>query len=117
MRYADSLLSDGEAVVLRHRQHWLALIVEARLGLVLVALAVVLLGVVVANPFGQQPDVFNNAISYVALASLVVGLILTGIHYWQWWAQDYMITNRRILKVEGIINKRSSDSSLEKIND
>jgi hypothetical protein len=28
-----------------------------------------------------------------------------------------MITNRRVIKVEGIINKRSADSSLEKIND
>jgi uncharacterized membrane protein YdbT with pleckstrin-like domain len=27
------------------------------------------------------------------------------------------VTNRRVLKVEGIINKRSADSSLEKIND
>jgi hypothetical protein len=37
--------------------------------------------------------------------------------YWSWWAQDYLVTNRRVLKVEGIINKRAADSSLEKIND
>jgi len=36
---------------------------------------------------------------------------------WQWWAQDYAVTNRRLLKVTGILNKRSADSSLEKIND
>ena len=37
--------------------------------------------------------------------------------YWRWLSQDYLITNRRVVKVEGIINKRSADSSLEKIND
>ena len=31
--------------------------------------------------------------------------------------QDYLVTNRRVLKVEGILKKRSADSSLEKIND
>ena len=28
-----------------------------------------------------------------------------------------MVTNRRVMKVEGILKKRSADSSLEKIND
>ena len=34
-----------------------------------------------------------------------------------WSAQDYLVTNRRVIKVEGILNKHSADSSLEKIND
>jgi hypothetical protein len=34
-----------------------------------------------------------------------------------WYSEDYLVTNRRVLKVEGIVNKRSADSSLEKIND
>ena len=36
---------------------------------------------------------------------------------WGWSAEDYIVTNRRVLKVEGILNKHSADSSLEKIND
>ena len=36
---------------------------------------------------------------------------------WRWSAQDYLVTNLRVIKVEGIINKHSADSSLEKIND
>ena len=43
--------------------------------------------------------------------------MIFALRLWQWWAQDYMITNRRLLKVTGILNKRSGDSSLEKIND
>lgn len=52
-----------------------------------------------------------------ALFSLVLGVLLFALRYWQWWAQDYLITNRRLIKVTGIFNKHSSSSSLEKIND
>ena len=115
MRYADSLLSPGEVVVRRSRQHWLALLIEARSGVALIALAILLLVTVVVVSFPNEA--VRNVISLVALVALVVGLVLFLVQYWQWWAQDYLITNRRILKVEGIINKRSADSSLEKIND
>ena len=112
MRYADSLLADGEVVVVRSRQHWLALLIEGRAGVALLMVGLVL--VVVAANLNQSA---RDIVSLIALVSLVVGLLLFGLQAWQWWAQDYMITNRRILKVEGIINKRSADSSLEKIND
>ena len=31
--------------------------------------------------------------------------------------QEYVLTNRRVIQVEGVVNKRAADSSLEKIND
>ncbi|HEX7398157.1 MAG TPA: PH domain-containing protein, partial [Candidatus Limnocylindrales bacterium] len=48
---------------------------------------------------------------------LVLGAVDIIWIYLHWWAEDYVITNRRILKVEGLFNKRAADSSLEKIND
>ena len=48
---------------------------------------------------------------------LVVGLVWFGIVYFTWRAQEYIITNRRVLKVEGLLDKKSGDSSLDKIND
>jgi uncharacterized membrane protein YdbT with pleckstrin-like domain len=48
---------------------------------------------------------------------LVGGLAWMGLVWWGWLSQDYIVTNRRVLKVEGILTKRSADSSLEKIND
>ena len=56
-------------------------------------------------------------LGWIALASLVVGILLFFLHAWRWWAQDYIVTNRRIMKVEGVFNKHAADSSLEKIND
>jgi hypothetical protein len=48
---------------------------------------------------------------------LLVALAWLTQIYLTWYSQDYVITNRRVMKVEGILKKRSADSSLEKIND
>ena len=114
MRYADTLLADGEVITRRARQHWLALLIEARWALAAFLVAIVALALVVLfDPEG----VLRDATSWVALGALGVGIVLFFVHAWRWWAQDYLVTNRRILKVEGVFNKRSADSSLEKIND
>jgi hypothetical protein len=34
-----------------------------------------------------------------------------------WWNERYIITNRRVMEVRGIINKNVRDSALEKVND
>jgi membrane protein YdbS with pleckstrin-like domain len=114
MRYADTLLIQGEEVALRTRQHWLAVVIAARYGLVLWVAAVVLL---VAGSFFRVTGQAANLIGVVALVLFIVGLLIVIIRYWQWWAQDYMVTSRRLMKVWGVLNKRSVDSALEHIND
>jgi uncharacterized membrane protein YdbT with pleckstrin-like domain len=116
MRYADGLLAGGEVVIRRSRQHWIALLVESTNGLVLWALALGawILGSVVLSPINGD---LGQLAGYLALGCLLAGLVIFVRQLWEWWAQDYLITNLRIVKVEGILNKRSADSSLEKIND
>lgn len=114
-RYADSLLTQGEQIVLRSRQHWLALLSKARDALLLWLLGFVLIAVVIF--FNVAPGLLRDLISLLIIVFFALGLIIFAYRLWQWWAQDYVITNRRLLKVTGILNKRSADSSLEKIND
>lgn len=115
MRYADSLLTEGEVIVLRTRQHWLALLVQARAAIGLWLLGLLLLGGVIF--FDVAPGVGRDVLSGIAIVLLVLGLLIFLYRLWHWSAQDFMVTNRRLLKVTGILNKRSADSSLEKIND
>ncbi len=115
MRYSDTLLTEGEEIVRRSRQHWLALLSKARAALLLWLIGIALLVVIVW--FNVQPGLLRDIISVTSLAVLALGVIIFVYRFWQWWAQDYIITNRRLLKVTGILNKRSGDSSLEKIND
>lgn len=111
--YADRLLSDGEHIILRSRQHWLATVIDGRYPWLLLIASVVLLILSVNIGPGPVKDVLGIA----TLAGIVIALLWLVKIYWTWLSEDYLVTNRRVLKVEGIINKRSADSSLEKIND
>ena len=70
---------------------------------------------------GLDPDGVSGTIR--TLASLIfVVLLVGGIASFLWEAlryrhQEYVITNRRVMQVGGVVNKHSTDSSLEKIND
>ena len=112
--YSESLLAPGETVVYRSHQHWLSLILDSRIAIVLWAIVVGAVIVSFINPF-------NGLIAQTLLAlegiALVGGIIVVAWRWWNWRQEEYLITNRRLLKVTGVINKRSGDSSLEKIND
>ena len=115
-RYADRLLADGERVALRGRQHVLATFIEGRLAWAIFVAALVI--VILVTQLGPNtPDLVRQALSWIGLVLLLVGLAWLTQIYVSWYAQDYVITNRRVMKVEGVLKKRSADSSLEKIND
>lgn len=112
-RYADKLLAQGERIAFRGRQHVLATLIEGRVAWAIFVAAVVLLILDAQLTAGLMRDLFG----WLALALLLIGLAWLGQIYLNWYMQDYLITNRRVMKVEGILKKRSADSSLEKIND
>lgn len=116
MRYADTLLIEGEDIALRTRQHWLAFVINARFAFVL---WVVGIGLLFVPGMLNLPaaDVASQVIGWIVLAAFAIGLAIFAIGLWQWWAQDYIVTSRRLMKVWGVLNKQSVDSSLEKIND
>jgi hypothetical protein len=56
------------------------------------------------------------------LGQLTVVLFVGGLTFLAWGTLRYLntefvLTNRRVVQVEGVVNKRATDSSLEKIND
>jgi len=114
MTYADKLLAENERVVLRRRQHWMSLIRDSIRGLLLWLLAVVLL---FAVPFFNLNGSLLNLSTLGAVVVFGVGLIIVAWQYALWRTEEYLVTTRRLMKVSGVINKRSADSSLEKIND
>jgi hypothetical protein len=117
MSYADSLLSTGERIVHRERQHWFVMVWHARAAVVGLVLAIVLFvarGGVAEEGFGGT---LRGLLGWLTLGLLVGGLAWVAWSYLRWQNQEYVITNRRVIQSEGVINKKATDSSLEKIND
>jgi uncharacterized membrane protein YdbT with pleckstrin-like domain len=112
--YADSLLTQGEEVLRRERQHWLSLFLESRLAILLWGVGLIVLLMIVVF---DLRDAARDGLGVAAMAVILAGLVVFAFRWWHWITDEYIITNRRLLKVEGIINKHSADSSLEKIND
>jgi hypothetical protein len=115
MSYAESLLATDERILYRGRQHWLAPLSDARNAVLLVLAGLVLwfLAASVVHPDGVLWQVWGG----LAAILVVVGLAWIGKVYLSWKAEEYLITNRRVIKTEGLIDKKEGDSSLEKIND
>ncbi len=117
MGYVESLLGKNEQIVVMERQHWTTLLMSflVNLFLVIVIIAVyALLGNISAS------DQVKNILQILRTVLLFVLLYPVGRFGWdliQWEAEQYIVTNRRVMQTEGIVNKKTVDSSLEKVND
>ncbi len=117
MAYADGLLSSGERVVHREKQHWWVFVWGARYTILAVVIAIVFffLGGML-SPDGVSGTA-RTVLGWVTAALFIGGLALLLWTTLRYLNQDYVVTNRRVIQVEGVVNKRAVDSSLEKIND
>lgn len=112
MGYAERLLSTGERIVHREKQHWFVFIWGARYTILAIVVAAFLL---IFKSNLQQP--WQDLLNYVAIALFIGGLAVLFWTILRYINQEYVLTNRRVIDVSGVLNKRSTDSSLEKIND
>jgi hypothetical protein len=116
MGYLEKLMGKSEQIVRTTRQHWIAvvgsLLVNGFFILVLWGIGIALM---------MLPLPIPKQLSWAPLAVMVV---LSLFPWWRlfsdwlhWWNDMYVVTNRRIIQIQGVINKHVIDSSLEKIND
>jgi hypothetical protein len=112
MPYLDQMLASGEQPIRRDHQHWFVLVADAFYGFLAVIAALVLF-FLSQNLTGGVRDVM----SIVVPVLLIGGLLYILWEALRWRNEEYIVTSRRVLRMEGVINKRVIDSSLEKIND
>ena len=117
MSYADGLLSSGEQIIHRAKQHPFIFIWGARWTI----LAIILATVIGILSSGMGSDGFTGTLRSVLLWITLI-LYVGGLLVFAWTAlryvnQEYVLTNRRVLQVGGVLNRTATDSSLEKIND
>ncbi|MDQ5840310.1 MAG: PH domain-containing protein, partial [Chloroflexota bacterium] len=113
MSYARKLLARGEEVTFESGQHWFAVVGRSWWAIILAILALAVLLFLVNPPEAS----LDGPGELVALVLLLVALGRIGWVIWGWRNTEFLVTTRRIIRAEGILNKRMSDSSLEKVND
>ncbi len=110
MGYVESLMGQSEKIIYLTRQHWITLLrnilIDGAFILIILIGGILLSGV-------QQ--VGNYA--FLAYLLMLIPAIDFFLRYLNWHNEQYIITNRRVVQVEGVINKHVIDSSLEKVND
>ena len=109
MKYVDRMLATDEHVVRISHDHWIvllpAILVDGIISLAIVGLSI---AAIALGP---------TVIPILALVLLLIPMAHLLWRIWVWWSKQYIITSRRIIQISGMVNKRVSDTLLEKIND
>ncbi len=116
MRYVESLLGKNEQILWRARQHWIVLSANFVINLfifIVIWAIYAAAGMLGAGPIGE----FLRSYRGIALIALLIPIAWFGWEFLQWWAEEYLVTTHRVVQTEGLINKHTKDSALEKIND
>lgn len=111
--YIERMMGEHEKILYITRQHWImflnSILVEILIALILIVVTLA------ATAFFHLTDFWIPVIVGVIL--LLVP-ILGGVRdFLMWWNRQYLITNRRVIQISGVVNKDVTDSSLEKVND
>ena len=115
--YVKGLLSGGEVVLVDTRQHWMAAVRYALKPIVLFG-AVLLLALINSwLQFDGALSFINDVLRLILVVMVVVALVWLPINLVQWYSRKYVLTNRRAMRMSGVVRKTSFDSSLEQIND
>lgn len=105
--YIESMLGESERIILITRQHWFVLSSMILLEIIVTLAVLVAISIATFN--------FPQAAFAFVLASLPLLSMLRDILAWN--NHQYIVTNRRVIQISGIVNKNVVDSSLEKVND
>ncbi len=115
--YLNSLLGENEQLLFVTHRHWSVLLLEI-LSETILAIAVIVLVtlLLIFSPMlgPLAPFGIFFAIGYVLLIFPLASLTRD----WLIWSnRKFVITNRRVIQLAGVLNKDVTDSSLEKVND
>jgi hypothetical protein len=105
--YVQDLMGENERILLVTRQHPFVLLSTIFVEIVVIGLIVI--GVALLTTF--YPFAFYGyALVLIPLIGMLRDILV-------WSNRQYIVTNRRVLQVSGVLSKSVVDSSLEKVND
>lgn len=106
-QYVKNMLGENERILLVTRQHGFVLF--SAILLEITVTLVVIVGITIATA-AFPLAAFAFLLGIIPLLSMTRDIL-------DWRNRQYIVTNRRVIQIFGIINKSVVDSSLEKVND
>jgi uncharacterized membrane protein YdbT with pleckstrin-like domain len=106
--YLNRLLADNEEILLSTRRFWFVLLKDIILDLILIIIFIA--GASILFAFIGLFAIIGYVLALIPLFDLIR-------RCFDWLNRQYLITNRRVIQISGIVNKNVTDSSLEKVND
>jgi uncharacterized membrane protein YdbT with pleckstrin-like domain len=110
--YVESLLGNRERIILVARQHWFILVGSIVLEIVIILILISL--TILAGIYWAQFALLIGAIGTILLL-LPLSTLMRDIL--DWMNRQYIVSNRRVIQISGILNKNVTDSSLVKVTD
>lgn len=109
--YLESLLGEREKIQYTTHQHWfiLASTIAAEIALII---GLLVLTIIAANALE-----FKALIVVIGFLLMLLPVATMTRDILNYTNRMYIVTNRRVMQISGIINKNVTDSSLEKVND
>jgi uncharacterized membrane protein YdbT with pleckstrin-like domain len=112
MDYVKKLLSENEQIIFKTRRH-LSVVIGHILKELLILAVLVIAWVAI---YKWEPD-YSVVLQVIVAGVAIIVLISMLIDIVRWSREAYYVTNRRVIHVSGVFNKKVLDSSLSKIND
>lgn len=112
MAYVDDLLGQDESIQLVAHRHVIFLAGH------LLPFAIATMALWVGAGLIESRVDRGSPWLAIGLAGIsLIPLAIAVYRFMVWKSEEYVVTNYRIIQVEGIISKRTLDSALEKVND
>jgi uncharacterized membrane protein YdbT with pleckstrin-like domain len=111
-RYVESLLANREKIILVARQHWFILIsaIVLEIIVVLVIISLTILAGVSWTNFALLIGAIGTILLLLPLSTMIRDIL-------DWMNRQFIVTNRRVIQISGVLNKNVTDSSLGKVTD
>jgi uncharacterized membrane protein YdbT with pleckstrin-like domain len=114
-------MAQGERPLFLTRTHWIDFFGKLVLLLLVMVIGAALAALANVPAPGYPPDLDPTTrlivTAVIILVLVVYPLFLVIIGYVRWQAQQFVITNLRVIHLNGVFSKNVLDSSLEKVND
>jgi uncharacterized membrane protein YdbT with pleckstrin-like domain len=108
--YLQRVMGTNEKIRMQTRQHWSVLIRDVIFEAFSIIAIIVLVSLVLAF-------IVPGAWVVILYALILFPAVSAAWDVLEWYNHRYIITNRRVIQIFGVLNKNITDSSLEKVND